>query len=114
MSDIVILSAARTPIGAFQGALRDLTAPKLGARAIQAAIERAGLTPGDVEQVNMGCVLTAGVGQAPARSGGLPRMCSSQTLARRASRITPARSSRPRMASAGEPGGISTVTSAVE
>jgi acetyl-CoA C-acetyltransferase len=81
MSDIVILSAARTPIGAFQGALRDLAAPKLGARAIQAAIERAGLEPGDVEQVNMGCVLTAGIGQAPARQAALGAGCPDSTSA---------------------------------
>ncbi len=81
MSDIVILSAARTPIGAFQGAFRDLAAPKLGARAIQAAIERAGLEPGDVEQVNMGCVLTAGVGQAPARQATLGAGCPESTSA---------------------------------
>jgi acetyl-CoA C-acetyltransferase len=67
MSDIVILGAARTAIGAFQGALTDLPAPALGARAIAGALERAGLEPSQVEQVNMGCVLTAGVGQAPAR-----------------------------------------------
>src|SRR5204862_5923090 len=81
MSDIVSLSAARTPIGAFQGALRDLAAPKLGARAIQAAVERAGLTPGDVDQVNMGCVLTAGVGQAPARQAALGAGCPDSTSA---------------------------------
>ena len=81
MSDIVILSAARTPIGAFQGALRDLAAPKLGARAIQAAVERAGLEPGDIEQVNMGCVLTAGIGQAPARQAALGAGCPDSTSA---------------------------------
>jgi acetyl-CoA C-acetyltransferase len=71
MSDIVILSGARTAIGAFQGALKDLPAPALGARAIQGALERAGLEPGQVDQVNMGCVLTAGVGQAPARQAAI-------------------------------------------
>ncbi len=81
MSDIVILSAARTPIGAFQGALRELAAPKLGARAIQAAIERSGLAPGDIEQVNMGCVLTAGIGQAPARQAALGAGCPDSTSA---------------------------------
>ena len=69
--DIVILSAARTPIGAFQGALASLPAHALGARAIAAAVERAGLSPQDVEQVNMGCVLTAGQGQAPARQAAI-------------------------------------------
>ena len=71
MSDIVILSGARTAIGAFQGALKDLSSPALGARAIQGALERAGLEPAQVEQVNMGCVLTAGVGQAPARQAAI-------------------------------------------
>jgi acetyl-CoA C-acetyltransferase len=71
MSDIVILGAARTAIGAFQGALKDLPAPALGARAIAGALERAGLEPSQVEQVNMGCVLTAGIGQAPARQASI-------------------------------------------
>jgi len=73
--DVVILSAARTPIGAFQGALASLPAHRLGARALAAAIERAGLVPADVEQVNMGCVLTAGQGQAPARQAALGAGC---------------------------------------
>jgi acetyl-CoA C-acetyltransferase len=84
MSDIVILSAARTAIGAFQGSLKDLPAPALGARAIAGAIERAGLDPSQVEQVNMGCVLTAGVGQAPARQAavkaGLPYAAGALTV----------------------------------
>jgi acetyl-CoA C-acetyltransferase len=75
MDDVVILSAARTPIGAFQGALAGLPAPLLGSRALAAAIERAGLAPQDVEQVNMGCVLTAGIGQAPARQAALGAGC---------------------------------------
>ena len=74
--EVVIVGAARTPIGAFQGALSPLTAPQLGAIAIKAALERAGLKPELVEQVIMGNVLTAGVGQAPARQAargaGLP------------------------------------------
>ncbi len=74
--EVVIVGAARTPIGAFQGALSSLTAPQLGAIAIKAALERAGLAPEQVEQVIMGNVLTAGVGQAPARQAargaGLP------------------------------------------
>jgi acetyl-CoA C-acetyltransferase len=75
MDDVVILSAVRTPIGAFQGALSGLPAHALGARAIAAAVERAGLTPGDIQQVNMGCVLTAGQGQAPARQAAIGAGC---------------------------------------
>jgi len=79
MEDVVILSAVRTPIGAFQGALAGVPAPDLGARALSAAFERAGVEPGDVEQVNMGCVLTAGVGQAPARQAALGAGCPPST-----------------------------------
>ena len=79
MKDVVIFAAARTPIGAFQGGLADLSAPQLGARALAAAIDRAGLTPADIEQVNMGCVLTAGVGQAPARQAALAAGCPEST-----------------------------------
>lgn len=68
---VVIASAARTPIGSFQGALASIVAPKLGAVAIQAALERAGLTADQVDEVLMGCVLPAGVGQAPARQAAL-------------------------------------------
>ena len=75
MDDIVILSAARTPIGSFQGVLARVPAHRLGARALAAAIERAGLAPADVDQVNMGCVLTAGQGQAPARQAALGAGC---------------------------------------
>jgi acetyl-CoA C-acetyltransferase len=75
VEDVVILSAVRTPIGAFQGALGGVAAPVLGARAIAGAIERAGLEPGQVQQVNMGCVLTAGVGQAPARQAAIGAGC---------------------------------------
>ncbi len=67
MRDVVIVSGARTPIGSFQGSLASLSAPKLGAIAIRAALERAGV-PGDaVGEAYMGCVLQAGQGQAPAR-----------------------------------------------
>lgn len=65
--DVFIVGAARTPIAAFQGAFADLTAPKLGAVAIRAALERAGLSGEDVDETYMGNVLQAGVGQAPAR-----------------------------------------------
>ena len=72
MSDpIVIVSAARTPMGGFQGDLASLTSPELGAVAIRAAIERAGISPEKVQEVIMGCVLPAGVGQAPARQAAL-------------------------------------------
>jgi acetyl-CoA C-acetyltransferase len=79
MDDIVILSAARTPIGSFQGALSTLPAHQLGARALAAAIARAGLAPADVDQVNMGCILTAGQGQAPARQAALGAGCPVET-----------------------------------
>jgi acetyl-CoA C-acetyltransferase len=69
-SDIVILSAARTPMGGFQGELTGSTAPQLGATAIKAAVERAGLKPSDIQETIMGCVLPAGLGQAPARQAG--------------------------------------------
>lgn len=72
MSDpIVIVSARRTPIGAFQGALTGATAPQLGAAAIRAAIASAGLEGTDIGEVIMGCVLPAGLGQAPARQAAL-------------------------------------------
>jgi len=79
MQDVVVLSAVRTPIGAFQGALSSLPAHVLGARAIAAACERAGVTPGDLQQVDMGCVLTAGQGQAPARQAALGAGCPPST-----------------------------------
>lgn len=79
MDDIVILSAVRTPIGAFQGGLAPLPAHALGARALAAAMERAGVDPGDVEQVNLGCVLPAGQGQAPARQATLAAGCPHST-----------------------------------
>jgi acetyl-CoA C-acetyltransferase len=75
MEEIVILSAVRTPIGAFQGALSSLPAHALGARALAAAIAGAGVRPEEVEQVNMGCVLTAGQGQAPARQAAIGAGC---------------------------------------
>jgi len=67
MSDIVIVSAARTPVGSFNGALASLPAHELGALAISAAVERAGITAADVDEVIMGQVLQAGAGQGPAR-----------------------------------------------
>jgi acetyl-CoA C-acetyltransferase len=68
---IVIVSAARTPMGAFQGELKGFAAPELGAAAIRAAVERAKIRPDEVEEVIMGCVLPAGQGQAPARQASL-------------------------------------------
>src|SRR4051812_34066182 len=68
---IVIVAAARTPMGAFQGELKSFAAPELGAAAIRAAVERAKLPAEDVEEVIMGCVLPAGQGQAPARQASL-------------------------------------------
>jgi acetyl-CoA C-acetyltransferase len=68
---IVISSYARTPIGSFLGSLSGVAAPKLGATAIREAVRRAGVAPGAVDQVIMGCVLPAGLGQAPARQAGL-------------------------------------------
>ena len=68
---VVIVAAARTPMGGFQGDLKDVRAPELGAAAIAAALERAQLPAGDVEEVIMGCVLPAGQGQAPARQASL-------------------------------------------
>src|SRR5204863_7049809 len=71
MKHLVILSAARTPIGAFLGKLSSLPAPALGAAAIKAALARAGVKPEEVEQVVFGNVLQAGQGQAPARQASL-------------------------------------------
>jgi acetyl-CoA C-acetyltransferase len=68
---IVIVGAARTPMAAFQGELASLTAPQLGAAAIAAALERSGLAPQTIDEVLMGCVLPAGLGQAPARQAAL-------------------------------------------
>jgi acetyl-CoA C-acetyltransferase len=84
MEDAVILSGVRTPIGAFLGALASLSAPQLGAAAIREAVKRVGIPPADVDEVIMGCVLTAGLGQAPARQaalyGGLPNSIPCMTI----------------------------------
>src|SRR6266571_4557421 len=71
MKEIVILGGARTPIGSFLGTLSALPAPKLGSIAIKGALERAGVTTDQIEQVIMGNVLQAAVGQAPARQAGI-------------------------------------------
>lgn len=70
-NEIYITSAVRTPIGNFQGAFKDLSATDLGAAVIKAALERSHLTPSDPKAVIMGCVLSAGLGQAPARQAAL-------------------------------------------
>ena len=70
-SDAVILSGARTPIGKFMGSLSSIPAPRLGAVAIKAAIERAGVEPEQIDEVIMGQVVAAGTGQAPARQAGI-------------------------------------------
>ena len=81
---IVILGAARTPMGGFLGDLRDVGAPALGARAIFAAVERAGIASDSVDEILMGCVLPAGQGQAPARQAaigaGLPLAAGATTI----------------------------------
>jgi acetyl-CoA C-acetyltransferase len=81
---VYIVSAARTPIGAFQGQLSSLSAPRLGAVAIQGALKRANLSPETIEEVFMGNVLTAGVGQAPARQAmiyaGIPNTTPATTV----------------------------------
>jgi acetyl-CoA C-acetyltransferase len=71
MRDVVIVSACRTPIGSFQGALSPLKATQLGQLAIAGALRRSGLDAADVDEVVMGCVLQAGLGQAPARQAAL-------------------------------------------
>ncbi len=71
MRKVVLVAAARTPIGSFQGALSALRAPQLGAVAIAEVVRRAGLQPADVHELFMGCVLQAGLGQAPARQAAL-------------------------------------------
>lgn len=68
---VVIVAAARTPLGGFQGELSSLTAPQLGSHVIQAALARSGVSAAQVSEVYMGCVLPAGVGQAPARQAAL-------------------------------------------
>src|SRR5437762_7301304 len=76
MKEVYIVSAVRTPIGSFGGALKDIPATKLGTIAIRSAIEKAGIKADQVEEVLMGCVLQANLGQAPARQAakyaGLP------------------------------------------
>ena len=81
---IVILSYARTPMGALSGVFADVAATDLGAAAVKAAVERAGVSGGEVERIYMGCVLPAGLGQAPARQvaikAGLPKSVEASTV----------------------------------
>ena len=81
---VVIVAFARTPMGGFQGALGGVKATELGAAAVKAAVERSGVDPDKVDQIYMGCVLPAGLGQAPARQAalgaGLPRSVEATTL----------------------------------
>ena len=71
MSEVVIVSAVRTPIGRFQGSLQSYTSPRLGALVVKEAVRRAGVEPAQVDDCIMGCVLQAGVGQAPARQAAI-------------------------------------------
>jgi acetyl-CoA C-acetyltransferase len=84
MEDVVIVSAARTPIGRFQGSLSDLSAPQLGAIVVREAVKRAGIDPNSVDECIMGNVVSAGLGQNPARQaalkGGLPDRVSAMTI----------------------------------
>ena len=84
MADAVILSAARTPTGRFLGALKSLTAPQLGAHAVHHAVRRAGLDPAQVDECILGNVVSAGLGQAPARqaalAAGLPNTVGALTI----------------------------------
>jgi len=81
---IVIVGSARTPMGSFQGDLSEMSAPELGSASIKAALERAGVSGDDIDEVIMGCVLPAGLGQAPARQaaigGGIPQKTGCTTI----------------------------------
>lgn len=84
---VVIVGYARTPVGAFEGALADAKAAELGAAAVKAAVERACVAPALIERIYVGCVLSAGLGQAPARQAaigaGLPDPVEATPLRRR-------------------------------
>src|SRR3954466_4575779 len=81
---VVILSYARTPMGSFQGSLAGASATELGAAAVRAAVERAGVHGDEIDKIFMGCVLPAGLGQAPARQAaigaGLPKSVEATTV----------------------------------
>src|SRR5512146_253727 len=82
--DVVIVSAVRTPIGKFQGSLSDFSAPQLGAIVVREAVKRAGIDPNTVDECIMGNVVSAGLGQNPARQasihGGLSNRVSAMTI----------------------------------
>jgi acetyl-CoA C-acetyltransferase len=84
LNEAVIISATRTPVGKFLGSLKGFTAPQLGAIVVREAVKRAGVKPEDVDEVIMGCVIQAGLGQNPARQaalkGGLPSSISAVTV----------------------------------
>jgi acetyl-CoA C-acetyltransferase len=84
LNEAVIISAARTPVGKFLGSLKGFSAPQLGAMVVREAVKRAGVKPEDVDEVIMGCVIQAGLGQNPARQaalhGGLPNTVSAVTV----------------------------------
>ena len=84
LNEAVIISAARTPVGKFLGSLKGFTAPQLGALVVRESVKRAGVKPEDVDEVIMGCVIQAGLGQNPARqaalNGGLPNTVSAVTV----------------------------------
>ena len=84
MEDAVIVSAVRTPVGSFAGQFKDVPATELGAHAVSAALERAGISGEEVEEVVLGCVLQAGLGQNPARQAaigaGLPNEVPATTV----------------------------------
>jgi acetyl-CoA C-acetyltransferase len=84
MEEAVIVSAVRTPVGAFGGQFRDVPATTLGTEAVKAAIDRAGITPEQVDEVLLGCVLQAGLGQNPARqvamAAGIPKEAPATTI----------------------------------
>ena len=84
LNEAVIISAARTPVGKFLGTLKGFTAPELGALVVRESVKRAGIKPEDVDEVIMGCVIQAGLGQNPARqaalNGGIPSTVAAVTV----------------------------------
>jgi acetyl-CoA C-acetyltransferase len=81
IQEVVILGAARTPVGKFNGSLSSISAPQLGITASKAAISRSGVSPSDIQEVFFGQVITAGVGQSPARQVALGSGCPVSTEA---------------------------------